>query len=176
MQSSARCRCVEYFDSSFWYCGIFLIIWDKSLIDALSDAGTRFDSTNFFRFLVTFLCEAVFFCSCCVFYIFFCNALWNYLLLSAWKLTWKRRQCAGDAVPSTSHHSHQVAPPSRALQRILQTYEKKHCNDTVTFHTIRWPKRKPTCTHRFQWEANRKPWPAESAHGARATRNQNHGQ
>jgi len=55
MQSSAKCRWVEYLLSSFWYCGIFLIIWDRSRMDCLSPCGIRFDSMNFFKFFVTFL-------------------------------------------------------------------------------------------------------------------------
>lgn len=48
-----RCKCVEYLDSSFWYCGIFLIINDKSFTDCLSLWLMRFDSVNRFRFCVT---------------------------------------------------------------------------------------------------------------------------
>lgn len=53
MQSSAKCKCVAYFDSSFWYWGIFLIICDKSRMDCLSPWFIRFESVNFFKFCVT---------------------------------------------------------------------------------------------------------------------------
>ena len=56
MQSSAKWRWVEYLDSSFWYWGIFLIIVERSLIEALSAEGPmRFDSVNFLKFFVTCL-------------------------------------------------------------------------------------------------------------------------
>uniref|UniRef100_A0A182INX4 Uncharacterized protein n=1 Tax=Anopheles atroparvus TaxID=41427 RepID=A0A182INX4_ANOAO len=59
---AARClRWVEYFDSCFWYCGIFLIICDRSFIDCFSLCVSRFDSVNDFRYCVT-LCDTTAMC------------------------------------------------------------------------------------------------------------------
>lgn len=63
IQSSANCKCVEYFESSFWYCGIFLIITDKSRNDCLSLWLIRLDSVKRLRFCVTRL-ETTAMCWC----------------------------------------------------------------------------------------------------------------
>ena len=53
MHSSAKWRCVLNLASSFWCCGIFLIIWDKSRM-FLPSLWMRFSWLNFFNFFVTF--------------------------------------------------------------------------------------------------------------------------
>lgn len=56
MQSSAKCSWVEYLLSSFWYCGIFLIMVVRSFRLAFSPEDVmRLLSMNFFNCLVTAL-------------------------------------------------------------------------------------------------------------------------
>lgn len=55
IQSSAKWRCVEYLLSSFWYCGIFFNICDRSRMLAFSPSFIRLSWANCFNCFVTCL-------------------------------------------------------------------------------------------------------------------------